>query len=128
VARARRELWTATPGGLPGNDDLGALSAWYVWASLGLYPLTPGVADLGITVPAFTSVTVTPAHGAATRITRVGDGPFVQRLTVDGAGRTASWLSFAPRSRPREIVVSTAGQPSAWGTGPADEPPSYPAG
>ncbi|MEU6860337.1 GH92 family glycosyl hydrolase [Glycomyces sp. NPDC046736] len=26
-------------GGLPGNDDSGALSSWYVWASLGLFPV-----------------------------------------------------------------------------------------
>ena len=127
VARARRELWSAAPGGLPGNDDLGALSAWYVWASLGLYPLTPGTADLGITVPAFSSVTVVPAQGTSTRITRAGDGPFVQQVTVDGAVRTASWLTFAPGARPREVVVATADQPSSWGTGPDDLPPSYPA-
>ena len=27
------------PGGLPGNDDSGGLSSWYVWASLGLFPV-----------------------------------------------------------------------------------------
>ena len=26
-------------GGLPGNDDSGGLSSWYVWASLGLFPV-----------------------------------------------------------------------------------------
>ena len=31
VARARRELWTLGPDGLVGNEDLGSLSAWYVW-------------------------------------------------------------------------------------------------
>ncbi len=30
------------PAGEPGNDDLGSLSSWYVWAALGLYPETPG--------------------------------------------------------------------------------------
>nr|WP_246037603.1 glycoside hydrolase domain-containing protein [Saccharothrix texasensis] len=28
------------PGGLPGNDDLGTMSAWYVFAALGVYPRT----------------------------------------------------------------------------------------
>jgi len=30
------------PSGLPGNDDLGTLSAWYVFAAIGLFPQTPG--------------------------------------------------------------------------------------
>jgi predicted alpha-1,2-mannosidase len=127
VDRARRELWTPIPGGLPGNDDLGALSAWYVWASLGLYPLTPGTANLGLTVPAFSSITAQPSAGTATRIARVGGGRFVQAVKVDGAPRTQSWLSFAPRTRPREIVVATTDEDSSWGRGAGDVPPSYPA-
>jgi putative alpha-1,2-mannosidase len=39
-------LFDATPRGLPGNDDAGALSAWYVFAALGRYPLYPGSATL----------------------------------------------------------------------------------
>ncbi|HET6506517.1 MAG TPA: glycoside hydrolase domain-containing protein [Baekduia sp.] len=45
VARAMA-LFDATPQGLPGNDDAGALSAWYVFAALGRYPLWPGSARL----------------------------------------------------------------------------------
>lgn len=51
-ARIRKTLaedFAATPDGLPGNDDAGATSAWYVLNALGLYPLAPGdgVWDLG---------------------------------------------------------------------------------
>ena len=38
------QLYPLTPAGEPGEDDLGALSSWYVWAALGLYPETPGAA------------------------------------------------------------------------------------
>jgi predicted alpha-1,2-mannosidase len=31
-----------TPDGLVGNDDLGQMSAWYVFTSLGFYPVAPG--------------------------------------------------------------------------------------
>ena len=36
--RAELELFTPQPDGEPGNDDLGAMSAWYVFAALGAYP------------------------------------------------------------------------------------------
>lgn len=128
VARARRELWATTPEGLPGNDDLGSLSAWYVWTSLGLYPLTPGTADLGLSTPAFDEVRVRPSSGAPTRISRTGDGAHVQDVLVDGVSSTASWLPFGPGRRPGQLVVVTTDAPDpTWGTGPHDTPPSHPA-
>ena len=48
-----RGLFGPTPDGEPGNDDLGAMSSWYVWAALGLYPSTPGVAILNVNAPLF---------------------------------------------------------------------------
>ncbi|MFB9579891.1 glycoside hydrolase domain-containing protein, partial [Streptomyces yanii] len=41
------------PAGLPGNDDLGTMSAWYVFAALGIYPKAPGSADLLLGTPVF---------------------------------------------------------------------------
>ena len=40
------QLWSNTPGGIPGNDDLGAMSSWYVFSALGMYPQVPGRAEL----------------------------------------------------------------------------------
>ena len=129
VARARRELFSLGPDGLAGNDDLGSLSAWYVWASLGLFPITPGTANVGVSTPAFDRVVVRPSAGVSTTITATGTGPHVAGLVVDGRDRTASWLPFGPGSRPRSVtVVRTAEAEPAWGTGADDVPPSYPAG
>jgi putative alpha-1,2-mannosidase len=123
VDRARHELWSLAPDGLPGNDDLGALSAWYVWTSLGLYPLTPGTPNLAVGVPAFDRVVVRPMGGPVTRIVRTGSGTYVGGVRVDGHERTASWLG----TRPHRIEVATTDeQHPTWGTAPADRPPSYP--
>ncbi len=126
VTRARHGLWSVAPGGLPGNDDLGSLSAWYVWASLGLYPLTPGTADVGLTTPAFDRVTVRPSAGPPTVIERVGSGSHVAGVLVDGVARSASWLPLGPGIRPAVLRVVTTEDPApAWGTAPGDRPPSY---
>jgi len=50
--------WSATPGGLPGNDDLGSLSSWYVLSAMGIYPLCPGRPFYDIGVPIFRAVTL----------------------------------------------------------------------
>ncbi|MGH3165538.1 MAG: GH92 family glycosyl hydrolase, partial [Trebonia sp.] len=47
-------VYSDTPGGEPGNDDLGAMSSWYVWASLGIFPMTPGTQVLALGAPLFT--------------------------------------------------------------------------
>ncbi|WP_245847875.1 GH92 family glycosyl hydrolase [Lentzea kentuckyensis] len=54
TVRAMAKLVYRTgPGGLPGNDDLGTMSAWYVFAALGLYPRTPSSAELHLSSPMF---------------------------------------------------------------------------
>ena len=46
-------------GGLPGNDDCGTLSAWLLFAMMGLYPDCPGDMDFQMTSPIFDKITIT---------------------------------------------------------------------
>jgi len=39
VVREGLKLFTPTPGGMVGNDDSGAMTSWYVWSALGLFPV-----------------------------------------------------------------------------------------
>ncbi len=49
VCQVQNELWSASAGDWGvGNDDLGTMSAWYVWSAMGFYPMTPGTADLAL--------------------------------------------------------------------------------
>ncbi|WP_405889130.1 GH92 family glycosyl hydrolase [Streptomyces sp. NBC_01136] len=58
VRRALATLFSDRPDGLVGNDDLGAMSSWAVWASLGMYPQAPGTGQLAQAEPAFPSITL----------------------------------------------------------------------
>ena len=74
----------------PGNDDLGALSSWYVWAAIGLFPVTPGEADLALASPLFPSVTITLPDGH--RLVERAPGaaasrPYIRALQVSGITR-----------------------------------------
>ena len=76
----------------PGNDDLGAISSWYVWAALGFFPVTPGSANLALASPLFASVTLTLPDGR--RLVEHAPGaaasrPFVHGLTVAGVSQPA---------------------------------------
>jgi len=126
VRQAMRQIWTNTPEGMPGNDDLGQMSSWYVWSALGLYPLYPGRADLVIGSPLFTEAVITRpgakivvrARGAAM------DAPYVQSLQVDGKVSTASWLpaSFVQRGGTLDFELGST-KNEQWGA--QDVPPSH---
>ncbi|MDE3230137.1 MAG: GH92 family glycosyl hydrolase [Chloroflexota bacterium] len=126
VRRIETQLYLDTPSGLPGNDDLGTMSAWYVWAALGLYPLLPGRAGFVLGSPLFPHVTLTigshvvrlEAPGAAP------DAPYIQSMALDGAPTSQLWLPLETLEQTRAITYAMSTKPSAWGTAAADAPPS----
>lgn len=58
VRRIMEIEYTNTPGGIPGNDDAGTLSAWYVFSALGIYPDCPGSTTYRIGSPLFRKATI----------------------------------------------------------------------
>jgi predicted alpha-1,2-mannosidase len=50
--------YDATAGGLPGNDDAGQMSAWYVFSSMGFYPVCPGSNEYQLSSPVFSKITI----------------------------------------------------------------------
>jgi predicted alpha-1,2-mannosidase len=63
VGQILRDEYSNTPGGLSGNDDTGQMSAWYVFAAMGLYPVCPSKDEYAVTSPAFEKVVVQLAGG-----------------------------------------------------------------
>ncbi len=53
------EHYTNEPGGIPGNDDTGALSTWLLYAMMGMYPVCPGDMDYTLFTPSLDRVTIT---------------------------------------------------------------------
>jgi putative alpha-1,2-mannosidase len=127
--RAVTEMYDTTPSGVPGNDDQGSLSAWYVFANLGVYPSIYGTGDLVISAPMFRSIAIDPVGGHRTiRITAPGvqDGArYVAGLRMNGTKRTANWLpsNFVRSGGRLDFTMSAI--PGSWGTGAAGVPPSY---
>lgn len=127
IKQALTTLYTDSPSGMPGNDDLGALSSWWVLASLGLMPAVPGTDTLLLNAPLFKSATVRLPNSTLA-IKRSGVGDFVTSLTVDGQNHDRAWLRFASlRDGNHQLHYSMASEPQHWATSEAATPPSYPA-
>jgi predicted alpha-1,2-mannosidase len=123
------QLWSNTPGGMPGNDDGGEMSSWYVFAAIGLYPEIPGVGGFVIGSPLFTSITLSLSGGHTLQINAsdASDGqPYVQSLDLNGSPTSSLWLPWATVQDGATLDFTLGGSPSSWGSSPQDAPPSYP--
>ncbi len=153
VRRALRELFDTSPAGYPGNDDLGTLSAWYVFGALGLYPEVPGVGVLAIGSPLFGRASIALPHGRralivatayAFRKPKAGRGrhgrrrkprkvalspaaaPYVRSMQLDGRPYGRPWTTWCALARGGRLEFQLGPSPShEWGSSAADAPPSF---
>lgn len=122
--------FSTEPGGLPGNDDSGAMGSFVAFSMMGLFP-NPGQDVYLITPPFFEAVNITsPTTGRVARIRCVNfdagyQNIFVQNATLDGKPYTKSWLDHSFFADGRELVLTLGPRESAsWGTAVKDLPPS----
>ena len=69
VAHILDTEYNDTPGGLSGNDDAGQMSAWYVFSSMGFYPVCPATDRYMLSAPRFQKVTLNLQNGKQFKIT-----------------------------------------------------------
>jgi predicted alpha-1,2-mannosidase len=121
VRRILTELFEAAE---PGADDLGAMSAWYVWAALGMYPVLPGTDVLALHGPRFPGIVVRYADGTRTlAITGAGaavDAPYVADASLDGAPLSGHRVTLGALTAadPGSLAFTMGTAASAWAAGP----------
>ena len=128
----QQDLYVDAPVGQFGNDDLGAMSSWYVWSELGFYPETPGTTTLVLGSPVFRKTVVHPADGAAITINAPGAraaAPYVRGLTLNGKPWDKAYVDYRALARGATLDYDLATTPNAsWASGPDAAPPSDPTG
>jgi predicted alpha-1,2-mannosidase len=129
VRQVLNTMWPDSPSGIPGQDDLGAMSAWYAWSAMGLYPQYPGRAELLVIAPLFPQIVVRRSNGVVLTLKApqaAAGTPYVQGLKLNGQDTSKAWLSesFVGQSNQLDFALSAQANP-AWGAGAADAPPSF---
>ena len=127
VVRAAETLYSTTPSGIPGNDDLGEMSSWYVMSALGIYPVMAGAPSYELTSPLFPHAVVSvdrpgkrpaeitinaPATSAANR--------YIQAVRVNGRTLNTPEVSDAALASGATLDFDLASSPTTWATASSD--------
>lgn len=116
IHRIFNEVYSSTPDGLPGNDDCGSMGAWYVFASIGLYPMIPGVAGFSINAPQFEKITIQLPENRL--VIKGGDSKntYIKGLKIDGSKYRSSWIDWDQLSKGAELEYCVDSKPNKkWG-------------
>ena len=124
INRVLNEQYSSEIDGLPGNDDLGTMGAWYVFACIGLYPQIPGVGGLTVNTPIFSTVKVHLPKGDIIIKGGSEKNIYIQSMKLNGKPYENTWLDWKDLSNGATIDYNTSGKPNKiWGT--KVTPPSY---
>ncbi|MGB0776511.1 MAG: GH92 family glycosyl hydrolase [Flavobacteriaceae bacterium] len=87
VSKIKEELYTTKTDGLSGNEDCGQMSAWYVFSSLGFYPVTPGSNKYIIGHPSFESAIINLENGKKFSIEKIANNAndkYINSISLNG--------------------------------------------
>ena len=119
-------LYAATPDGYCGDEDNGQTSAWYVFSSLGFYPVTPGTDQYVIGSPLFNKATLTLENGKHFTITAEDNSAqncYIQSISLNGKNYPHNYIRFDDIQRGGKFVFHLGGNPDKnWGSQPENIP------
>ncbi len=116
------------PLGICGDEDGGAMSAWYVFSAMGFYPVCPGRPLYDIGSPIFEKVTINVADGK-TFIIEAKDvsskNKYIQSATLNGETLNKPWFEHSTIVNGGKLILKMGDRPNKeWGNAPEAAPPS----
>ena len=128
IDKVRKELYRATPDGYCGDEDNGQTSAWYVFSSLGFYPVCPGADQYALGTPLFGNAVIHLENGNDITITaeNAGSGPYIQDMKINGKTWSHNYIRFDDLMSGADIEITLGSEPNLKrGTAEEDKPYSY---
>ena len=100
-------MYKPTPDGLGGNDDTGQMSAWYIFSTLGFYPVAPGSDQYSTGSPAVNGAIINLDNGKKFIINVKNQSPknvYVQKMVLNGKPLDSLFISHAEIMNGGEIT------------------------
>jgi predicted alpha-1,2-mannosidase len=127
--RQLMDVWYGDgPLGIPGDDDGGATSSWYVLSAMGFYPVCPGSPVYEIGSPIFERTTIRLGNGKLFTITAnhvSAQNKYIESAQLNGKPLDRAWFRHSDIADGGMLVLEMGTRPNlAWGSAPQDAPPS----
>ncbi|MBC7888452.1 MAG: glycoside hydrolase family 92 protein [Ferruginibacter sp.] len=99
IHRILNDMYDSSTSGMPGNDDLGSLASWYVFSSIGLYPMVPGVGGFAINAPQFSDITLHLGNKITLQVKGGSPSLFIHSMKLNGKKYKSSWIDWSSISK-----------------------------
>jgi len=127
-----RVWFSAQPLGIPGDDDNGAMSAWYVLSAIGFYPVSPGRPVYDIGSPIFDEVRIDVGNGKQFKIIARNVSSlnkYIQSAQINGRPLDKPWFTHQDLSTGGSLILQMGDRPNkTWGSRPDAAAPSFSSG
>ena len=128
VRELMRIWYTSGLMGIPGDEDWGAMSSWYVFSAMGFYPVCPGSPTYNIGSPIFDEIKVSLENGRVFTIRALHQSArskYIQSATLNGRALNKPWFSHSDIAQGGTLILQMGPQPNkSWGSTPDAAPPS----
>ena len=113
------ELYTNSPDGISGNEDCGQMSAWYIFSSLGFYPVTPGSNQYIIGTPLFDKATIHLEDGKSFTVEAKNNSlknKYIKNVRFNNKAYPYSYIKHSDILHGGDLVFEMTDRPTNWGT------------
>ncbi len=118
VRKILSEEYSDGPGGLSGNDDAGQMSAWYVFAAMGLYPVDPVSGNYQLCSPLFDKIIIRLPNNKTLQITfhkKDATSVYIASITWNGKPYQFNFIRHADIVKGGTIDIQLQSKPTSWG-------------
>ena len=119
IRKAVDTLYGPGPAGYCGDEDNGQMSAWYIFSTLGFYPVCPGEPAYVLGSPRFEKATLHLPDGKQFEVEAHGNSSeniYVQAASLNGKTLSQSWIAHSDIVSGGKLVLEMGPQPNLfWG-------------
>ncbi|MBL7739943.1 MAG: GH92 family glycosyl hydrolase [Chitinophagaceae bacterium] len=119
VKKILEEEYSDGPGGLSGNDDAGQMSAWYVFAAMGFYPVNPVSGEYLLCSPLFDKMILQLPGKKKFEITAhrtSREAMYISKTMWNGKSYPKSFITYKMIMQGGLLEIWLADKPTAWGS------------
>ena len=113
VRRAVKELFNPYENGFPGDEDTGSMSAWYIFSSLGFYPVTPGTAEYVLASPSVKGAVIHTGYGTDFRVETEDfsqDNFYVKSVNIDKKELNQTFITHEDIKVGKSLTFNLSGE------------------